>query len=43
MPRINRFGYGDMFVKIQVETPRKLSRRAKKLLEELKEELHKTE
>jgi molecular chaperone DnaJ len=32
-------GQGDLYVEIHVKTPKKLSRRAKKLLEELKDEL----
>ena len=39
MPQLNSRGYGDMFVEIQIITPRKLNRKSKKLLEELKDEL----
>ncbi|HEC95212.1 MAG TPA: hypothetical protein ENI45_04520 [Thermoplasmatales archaeon] len=42
MPRL-RGGYGDLFVKIQVEVPKKLSRKARKLIEELARELPETE
>lgn len=36
---LNRWGIGDMYVKIKVKTPEKLSIKAKKLLEELGKEL----
>jgi len=39
MPEIRGRGYGDLYVQININTPEKLSRKAKKLLEELKEEL----
>jgi len=39
MPYLQGRGYGDLFVEIQVETPKRLSRKARKLLEELKDEL----
>jgi molecular chaperone DnaJ len=39
MPYIQGRGYGDLYVEIHIKTPRNLSRRAKKLLEELKNEL----
>ena len=39
MPKINGYGKGDLFVEIKVKTPKKLNRKAKKLLEELKEEI----
>ena len=39
MPRLNRRGFGDMIVKVKVKTPKKLSKRAKELLEELKKEI----
>ena len=39
MPGINGRGKGDLYVEIKIETPNKLSRKAKKLLEELKDEL----
>jgi molecular chaperone DnaJ len=38
MPSIRGNGYGDLFVEIHVKTPQKLSRKAKKLLEELRHE-----
>jgi len=39
MPKIQGSGYGDVYVLIQVKTPKKLSKRAKLLLEELGREL----
>jgi len=39
MPRLNSRGYGDMFVEIHIKTPKKISKRAKKLIEELDQEL----
>lgn len=39
VPHLNRRGNGDMYVKIKVEIPQKLSAKAKKLLEELKKEI----
>lgn len=39
MPHLQRRGFGDMLVKVRVETPKRLSKRAKELLEELKKEL----
>ncbi|MEF8879244.1 MAG: molecular chaperone DnaJ [Candidatus Thermoplasmatota archaeon] len=41
MPRLHGGGKGDLYVKVEVEIPEKLSRKAKKLLEELDEELKK--
>lgn len=38
MPHLERGGRGDQYVKVLVETPKKLSRKAKELLEELKKE-----
>ena len=38
MPGINGRGKGDLYVEIKIETPTKLSRKAKKLLEDLKDE-----
>lgn len=35
----NLSGYGDLYVKIKIKTPKKVSSRAKELLEELKKEL----
>jgi molecular chaperone DnaJ len=39
MPRLERNGRGDLHVAVEVQVPKKLSKRAKKLLEELDEEL----
>ncbi len=39
MPYLRGRGYGDLYVEIKIETPKKLSRKAKKLLEELKNEI----
>lgn len=39
MSRSRRRGQGDLIVEIEVKTPKRLSRKAKKLLEELKKEL----
>ncbi|MDO8557641.1 MAG: molecular chaperone DnaJ [bacterium] len=39
MPRLRARGRGDMLIKVEVETPKRLSRRAKELLEELRKEL----
>lgn len=39
MPRLHGRGKGDMMIEIKVKTPKSLSSRAKKLLEELDEEL----
>ena len=39
MPSLHGRGYGDLYVEIQIETPKKLNRRAKSLLEELRKEL----
>jgi molecular chaperone DnaJ len=39
MPNLNRRGYGDLYIEIQIETPKKISKKAKLLLEELKKEL----
>ena len=41
MPFLHERGYGDLFVEIHVYTPRKLSRKAKLLLEELNNEFKK--
>ncbi len=40
LPRFHQYGRGDIYVKINVMVPKKLSRRAKKLLEELNNELN---
>ncbi len=40
MPGLHGRGHGDLYVEIQVKTPKKLSRKVKKLLEELKNELN---
>jgi molecular chaperone DnaJ len=39
MPRLDRSGRGDLHVMVDVNVPKKLSKRAKKLIEELDEEL----
>jgi len=39
MPNLRGRGYGDLYVKIQVKTPKKLSKRAQSLLKELGREL----
>ena len=39
MPTLHGRGYGDLFVKVHVRTPKNLSRKAKKILEDLKKEL----
>ena len=39
MPDIRNRGRGDLFINIKIKTPEKLSRKAKKLLEELKDEV----
>jgi molecular chaperone DnaJ len=39
VPNLNRGGRGDLIVVVQLAVPKQLSRKAKKLLEELKEEL----
>ena len=39
MPRLNRHGYGDMYVEVHVKTPKKLSRKARKIVEDLEQEL----
>ncbi|MDH5675222.1 MAG: molecular chaperone DnaJ [Myxococcales bacterium] len=39
VPRLNRGGRGRLVVVLQVEVPKKLSRKAKKLLQELRDEL----
>jgi molecular chaperone DnaJ len=43
MPRLDGRGRGDLHIVIDVAVPKKLSRRAKKLLEELEEELESDE
>ena len=40
MPGIQGRGKGDLYVEIQVKTPKNISRKAKKLLEELNNELN---
>lgn len=42
MPGLRGSGQGDLYVEIHVKTPRKLTRRARKLLEELNDELKNT-
>ena len=39
MPGLHSRGQGDLFVEIHIKTPKKLTRKARKLLEELKDEL----
>ena len=39
MPYLHGRGYGNLYVEIRIITPRKLSRKGKKLLEELNNEL----
>jgi len=39
MPKIQGSGYGDLYVLIQINTPKNLSKRAKLLLEEVEREL----
>lgn len=39
MPNVQGRGYGDLFVEVHVKTPTKISRNAKKLLENLRDEL----
>lgn len=38
MPRLHRRGFGDMMVKVRLKTPKRLSRRAKEIFENLKKE-----
>jgi len=40
MPEIRGRGFGDLYIQIQVSTPKKLSRKARKLLEEFAEEIN---
>ena len=39
MPRLGGYGRGDLFIKLSVKTPKRVSAKAKKLLEELEQEL----
>jgi len=39
MPRLHGRGYGDMFVEIHMKTPKRLSRKARKIVEDLDKEL----
>jgi molecular chaperone DnaJ len=39
MPHLQRRGFGDMMVRVRIKTPKRLSRKAKELFEELKKEL----
>ena len=39
MPYLRGRGYGDLYIEINIKTPKKLNRRAKRLLEELKNEI----
>ena len=41
MPSLHGRGYGDLFVEVNVVVPKKISKKAKKLLEDLREELSK--
>jgi molecular chaperone DnaJ len=43
MPKIHGSGSGDLYVRIQVKTPKRLNKRAKLLLEELQRELEYTD
>jgi DnaJ-class molecular chaperone len=43
MPKIRGVGYGDLYVHIQIITPKRLNKRAKLLLEELQRELEYTD
>jgi molecular chaperone DnaJ len=40
MPRLNSRGYGDMYIEVHVKTPKRISKRAKRILEELDKELN---
>ena len=39
MPSLHGRGYGDLYVEVRIKTPKNLSKKAKKLLEELQLEL----
>ena len=39
MPRLGGYGRGNLFVELEIKTPKKLSTKAKKLLEDLQKEL----
>jgi molecular chaperone DnaJ len=39
LPKLNRWGRGDLFVKLNVDVPRNLSSKQRKLLEDLDREL----
>jgi len=43
MPYLNGRGFGDLFIEIYVKIPKRLNRKSKKLLEELKDELENTD
>ncbi|MFW6120847.1 MAG: molecular chaperone DnaJ [Petrotogales bacterium] len=43
MPRLNGRGYGDMYVETHIKTPKKITRKARKIIEELKKELRNEE
>jgi molecular chaperone DnaJ len=43
MPKIRGSGYGDLYVLIQIKTPKRLNKRAKLLLEEFQRELENTD
>jgi molecular chaperone DnaJ len=42
MPRLDRSGRGDLHVVVSVTIPKRLSKRAKQLIEDLDQELHET-
>jgi molecular chaperone DnaJ len=42
MPRLRGSSYGDMYIQIHISTPKKLTRKSRKLIEELQDELTKT-
>ena len=43
MPELHGRGFGDLFIEIQISTPKKLNRKSRRLLEELKDELKDTQ
>ncbi len=38
LPRLSGYGYGDLYVEIEIDIPRKVNKKQKKILEELKKE-----
>ena len=40
MPKLRGSGFGDLFVEIKIKTPKRLSRKAKKLVQDLEEEIN---